>query len=110
MREEIRVAERLADAGCDLSGVHAATAGVRQPDGGAAVRRWREYQMVWGETVCEAPGCFAVAEVLAEHDEALDEGVPVCVDCCGLLFERAAAVAIYCGDQLSLPSPFEGRS
>lgn len=55
------------------------------------MRTWRFDEVVWGETLCEAPGCLAAAAMVAELDDR-DRGWPVCLLDADRLFERAAAV------------------
>lgn len=66
-------------------------------------RVWRSSDIAWGLTMCEAPGCFRSAAVLADYDQALDVGVPVCLDDADVLLERFAAQEWGRVDQLADP-------
>ena len=76
---------------------------------GDTFREWRGDELVWGSTMCEAPGCFRYAEVLADYDVRRDAGVPVCVDDADVLLERQVALAIAqdAGVRAELPDPWE---
>jgi hypothetical protein len=45
-----------------------------------AMRSWRAADVTWGDTFCEAPGCFKAAELLAEYHAERELGVPLCLD------------------------------
>jgi hypothetical protein len=72
----------------------------------SSFRTWRFDDVVWGVTSCEAAGCFAPAEVLADYDYRRDDGVPVCVHDADVLLERAVAIAEG-GSHVELPDPWE---
>ena len=74
------------------------------------LRVWEYGAVRWGLTVCEAPGCFAVAAVLCDADEWALRGVPLCLDCAGLMLERDAgwSIAVAAGLRLDeYPAVFE---
>lgn len=72
-------------------------------------RIWRAGEVVWGETMCEAPGCFRPAVLLADFDDDRGRGVPLCVDDADVLLERQVVLAEFPGpvSRLALPDPWE---
>lgn len=70
-------------------------------------RTWRMDAVAWGDTLCEAPGCFRPADLLADYDERRDEGVPVCCTDADVLLERWVAVDESRAVAGRLPDPWE---
>lgn len=77
---------------------------------GDTFRTWHEGELVWGATMCEAPGCFAPAAVLADFDVERGRGIPLCLEDADALLERSVAIAETPREfSDALPDPWELR-
>ncbi len=73
---------------------------------GRSLRRWPMSAFPWGDAMCEAPGCTYLAELMVDYDDYDLSGVPLCLECGELAFDRQAAVLL---GATGLPDLWESR-